>query len=219
MILTNRLFTRREPEKDAKSIYIFCEGKKREYQYFRYFRGIESRINIEVYPLRHDENNSPRGLYDIACVCLIASEQNPNPKYEFVTGDEVWFVVDTDQWIAQIGELKISVQKQSAWQVAQSNPCFEVWLYFHEFETLPEFPSQENCLPWRQFVANNIPGGFDPRRHPVLIETAIQRAETRYSEKEDFPEIGSTQVFRLGKVIFDFCREKILEVQNALSKI
>ena len=37
MILTNRLFERQEPSKEAKSIYIFCEGVKREYQYFEYF--------------------------------------------------------------------------------------------------------------------------------------------------------------------------------------
>ena len=37
MILSNQIFSRREPVKDAKSIYIFCEGKKREYQYFHFF--------------------------------------------------------------------------------------------------------------------------------------------------------------------------------------
>ncbi len=51
MILTNRLFTRREPVKEAKSVYIFCEGKKREYQYFRYFQGIDSRINIVIHEI------------------------------------------------------------------------------------------------------------------------------------------------------------------------
>ena len=98
MMLTNRLFTRRDPEKDAKSIYIFCEGLKREFQYFLYFKGIDSRINIEVYPLESHENNSPTGLYEIAKTCLLKSADNPNPKYELLEGDEVWFVIDTDTW-------------------------------------------------------------------------------------------------------------------------
>jgi hypothetical protein len=51
MILTNRLFERVPPSREAKSIYIFCEGAKREYDYFEYFKQLDSRINIEVYKL------------------------------------------------------------------------------------------------------------------------------------------------------------------------
>ncbi len=51
MILKKRLFERAEPSEDAKKIFIFCEGKKRERAYFNYFKAIDSRINIEVYEL------------------------------------------------------------------------------------------------------------------------------------------------------------------------
>ncbi len=40
MILTNRLFEREQPSREARSIYIFCEGARREYQYFEYFKEI-----------------------------------------------------------------------------------------------------------------------------------------------------------------------------------
>ena len=59
MILTNRLFERQAPSREAKSLYIFCEGAKREYQYFEYFREIDSRIKVEVNKLNSDDNNSP----------------------------------------------------------------------------------------------------------------------------------------------------------------
>lgn len=62
MIVTNRLFTRRPASREAKSIFIFCEGVKREVQYFEYFKEMDSRINIEVYPLSPHEDNSPRFL-------------------------------------------------------------------------------------------------------------------------------------------------------------
>jgi len=35
MILTNRLFERVEPSRDAKLIIIYCEGKVREDNYFK----------------------------------------------------------------------------------------------------------------------------------------------------------------------------------------
>ncbi len=212
MILTNRLFTRREPERSAKSIYIFCEGKKREYQYFRYFRGIDSRINVEVYALRQDENNSPAGLYQIALDCTVRTPDNPSPKYEFLDGDEVWFVIDTDDWGSQIHELRENASNYLAWHVAQSNPCFEVWLYFHYFDGTPDFQNKENCAVWRGFVANNLPGGFDARRHPVFIEKAISSSRAHFIEIENSPQVGSTQVFRLAESIYAICKRNIDEI-------
>lgn len=66
MILTNRLFERQAPNREAKCLYIFCEGARREYNYFEYFREIDSRIKIEVNKLKPHDNNSPKGLYELA---------------------------------------------------------------------------------------------------------------------------------------------------------
>ena len=73
MILTNRLFKRKLPDREAKSIYIFCEGAKREYQYFDYFKELDSRINVEIYKLHPEEDNSPLGLLKIAQKCIDAN--------------------------------------------------------------------------------------------------------------------------------------------------
>ena len=97
MILTNRLFEREAPIREAKSIYIFCEGGKREYQYFKYFKEMDSRINVEIYKLHPHEGNSPFGLLNIAKSCIIANKDNPNLKYSFLKNDEVWIVLDTDK--------------------------------------------------------------------------------------------------------------------------
>jgi len=96
MILPNRPYKREAPSKDAKSVFIFCEGKRREYQYFRYFRELDTRINIEVYELHEHEDNSPLGLFNIAKESIIKSDDNPDPKYNFIEGDEVWIVFDRD---------------------------------------------------------------------------------------------------------------------------
>ena len=131
MLLTNRLFEREPPSREAKSIYIFCEGLKREYNYFQYFVEMDSRINIEVYKLASDENNSPIDLLNIAKSCIISSKENPNPKYTFQQNDEVWIVIDMDidkseSRKPQISEAKTFCNKKKDWHLVQSNPCFEV---------------------------------------------------------------------------------------------
>ena len=139
MILTNRKFVREPPSRVAKSIFIFCEGAKREYQYFMYFKEMDSRINVEVNKLNQSDNNSPLGLFEIAKSNIIRTSNNPNPKYSFQDGDEVWIVFDVDKDKEESRKPQIvKVVKESSsftnWRVAQSNPCFEVWLYNHLFQ-------------------------------------------------------------------------------------
>lgn len=218
MILTNRKFVREAPDRVAKSIYIFCEGAKREYQYFMYFKEMDSRINVEVHKINHDDDNSPLGLLNIAKDSILVSKTNPNPKYSFVEKDEVWIVLDTDKdkdesRKPQISTLYSECAKNNNWFVVQSNPCFEVWLYNHILADNPEFENNEYCTNWKDLVNASVKGGFDSRRHPIYIQEASKNSEANYEEDQDNnPLVGCTQVFRLSKSILPLVEEKINNV-------
>ena len=221
MILTNRLFTRNAPTRDALSIYIFCEGAKREVKYFEYFKELDSRINIEIYRLKHHEDNSPLGLYNIAVKCLVKSDDNPNPKYELIDNDEIWIVLDTDRDISdsrasQITELRKNC-KSNSWSVAQSNPCFEVWLYYHFFNTVPSLEEIEKCSSWKQYLNKETKSGFDSRRHPILIGDAISNSKKNHSGNNDIPAIGTTDVHRLAENIYSLVKLQIDEIRKTLN--
>lgn len=210
MILKNRLFERREPSREAKSIFIFCEGVRREFHYFQYFKEIDSRINIEVYPLTSEDDNSPTGLYEKACLSIIKTEDNPSPKYQFIEGtDEVWFVIDIDMWGDKISRLREICKGHKDWSIAQSNPCFEVWLYYHFNNVTPEFEGCWTSSAWKDFINTVIVGGFDSRKHPIYVKTAIYNSEKNYIENGQMPNVGSTEVFKLAKVIYSLVGERI----------
>lgn len=222
MILTNRLFTRNPPSREAKSIYIFCEGADREYRYFEYFREMDSRINIEIYKLHPHEDNSPKGLYHIALNSIIESDDNPNPKYAFQENDEVWIVLDTDidkdsSRKSQIDSIRNSIVDKKDWFVVESNPCFEVWLYFHYHTTIEKFEGFEKCKNWKMYVDASIKGGFDPRKHPIFIERATIHAEHNFRiDENNHLNIGTTEVFKLSKSILSIVKNKIREVLEQL---
>lgn len=219
MLLTNRFFERKEASREAKSIYIFCEGAKREVQYFHYFKEIDSRINIEIYQLSAEENNSPNGLYEIATKLIVKSQQNPNPKYEFIDGlDEVWFIVDTDTWGANLSELRDKCNIKEDWNIAQSNPCFEVWLYYHCFVDKPVLDEMYKCSAWKEFLNRKIRGGFDSRKHPIYIKKAIDGSIKSFEEENGVPKIGSTEVHNLCQNIYPLIREKIEKVLSEISE-
>ena len=221
MLLSKRSFERREPERDAKCVYIFCEGIT-EYDYFRFFDKLSEKIKVVVYPLDSEaEDNTPTGLYNIACNCLKSSGENPNPKYELSDDvDEVWIVFDKDVDRDLSREPKIvqarencknenQLLKREVWNIAESNPCFEVWLYFHFKNNKPDFEGIQISKKWKSFVDAISKSGFDPRKHPQLIGEAIINAETNYHETDRRPIVASTQVYRLGKSIYSLIKERM----------
>lgn len=222
MILTNRLFERNSPSRDAKSIYIFCEGRRREYDYFKYFKEKDSRINIEVHKIAADDNNSPEGLFDIAVNSIYPAEKNGNkPKYNIIEGDEVWIVIDTDpdkdnSRIEQIVEIKSECDKKQNWFVVESNPCFEVWLYYHQNNGLPDSPIPDTCNNWKTLVNQIIIGGFDSRKHPIFIEEATNNAKSAHEENNNVLDSGYTEVYHLGTSIMTILAEKIRLIKSKI---
>jgi len=215
LLSRNRAFTR-EPSRagQAKSFYIFCEGVKRERQYFQYFREMDSRVNVEIYPLTAEEDNSPSGLLQIAKSCMLGAE-NQAPKYEYQKNDEIWLVFDTDPdkldsrqpQIAAIQEFCKQVGEQQ-WFAAESNPCFEVWLYYHKQAQLIDFKNQDQCKAWKAQLSQ-LMGGFDSKKHPIFIETAAQNAIANFQKNGDQITIGSTEVYELANRLLFILKSKI----------
>jgi len=89
----NRVYTRVDSSKDAKKIYIFCEGERKEIDYFKFFQGFSS--NIDIIPIPNDNGKSdPTKLMEKAKKCI-------ESKYILLSEellDQVWFVIDTDRW-------------------------------------------------------------------------------------------------------------------------
>jgi len=205
----NKLYTKREPDKEGKLYFIFCEGEVRETTYFFFFNKLASQVIIQLVPLT-DGKNSPMGLFNTACERLLKSEQNPNPEYQLNDGDEVWFIIDTDQWGKAVEELRESVKQHSNWFVGQSNPSFEVWLYYHFNAAKPNEP----VANWKTFLNDTVAGGFNNSKHPVYVETAIANSEANFSSTNNQPDIATTEVFGLAKKFLPLVKSEIDALLN-----
>lgn len=203
----NMLYKKRDAVREGKLYFIFCEGEVRETTYFYFFNRIASQVIIQLVPIG-DGKNSPMGLYDNACKTLITSSENPNPEYVVNDIDEVWFIVDTDQWGNQVDELRESVANHNNWFVAQSNPSFEVWLYHHFVKGKPAAP----VANWKNFLGEIVEGGFDNRKHPVHIQTAIANAKGSFTATDGKPDPVTTEVFLLGEKIVPLVKKIIDEL-------
>lgn len=193
-------YEKKDPYRDAFFFIIVCEGKNREPDYFRFFEGMSSRVKI--IPVESQAGSAPRLLIDIA----IAKEEELDANSE---RDRVWFVIDTDRWRDQLHEIRQECQSHIHWRVAQSNPCFEVWLYFHAKTELPNLDNFSYCSNWKPFLPTIIQGGFNPDFHPIAIEIAIINARNSYVANGYLPEIGSTQVWQLAEELLPLIKKEI----------
>ena len=94
MIQRRREYGKREPSRDAHKIYIVCEGVGTEPEYFAFFEGLSS--NLEVVTIPPKEGNDPMKLMEQAKRKLVGEEREYTIDYK--QGDTVWFVIDTDEW-------------------------------------------------------------------------------------------------------------------------
>lgn len=217
----NKLYEKQAPNKNAKKLYVFCEGqvKGAEVEYFKYFEGLSSNINIIPIPNVNGKSD-PLSLKEHADFLFngneeISAEYELNEYYK----DEVWFVIDTDRWnegdkIQRLKEFceqendKIK-NKYTCWQVAQSNPCFEVWFYYHFYSVKPNTDEVSASKSFKQFVNNAIKGGFNPKSMPIEMETAITNSLQNFSIENNQPTLYSTEVHNLGQVIIPFVKDQL----------
>lgn len=191
--------------RDAFFLIIVCEGQNREPDYFRFFDGMSSRVKIV--PVESGYGSAPRLLIEKA----IAKENELDANAD---RDRVWFVIDTDRWRDQLHDIRRECSTHSHWRIAQSNPCFEVWLYFHAKVQLPLLQNIAQCNNWKPHLPKVILGGFNPDFHPVAIETAMMNAKASYNATGYFPNPGSTQVWSLGEELLPLIRKRLEQLKH-----
>ncbi|NDC41431.1 MAG: RloB domain-containing protein [Chitinophagia bacterium] len=194
-------YQKKMPFRDAFLCIIMCEGQTREPDYFRYFEDKSSRVKIVPVP-NTDGQSSPDTLIKRALEKEVELDINQE-------NDQVWFVVDTDKWTVHLHSLRREASERKHWQVAQSNPCFEVWLLFHVQREVPLPILDKPCGEWKQFLHNKLNGGFDSRKHPALIETAMKHARANYNDIGYSPAPGNTQLWRLAEVLLPLLRHTL----------
>lgn len=167
----------------SKRIIIVCEGDKTEPNYFRQIAREKGRGLIEIFPPESAKgnNNSPEGLFNHA-LGLIKNKT-------ISSKDLVWIVFDTDQW-QNLDQIRCKIQNKG-WYTAQSNPCFEVWLYYHQHTTMSA--NAPTCSTnFKLFYHNNCDRQTCNAKY---IHNAINNTTNSYRAKPDGqPDVHCTEV-------------------------
>lgn len=231
MLKRRKDYDKKAPSKDARKIYIISEGEDTEPNYFSFFKSLTS--NLEVITIKPTDGTDPLKLMQRAEKELLSETANYNLDY--LNHDKIWFVIDTDTWEKEgkieplreycdkknneISEKYNEVKSYSAWNVAQSNPCFEIWLYYHIYTSKPQDYNIDSHIKesFKTYVDKTICGGFKFDIYPVYLEEAIKNSLSNFSyDKEGKLTLYSTEVYKLGEDILEFLKTDLDKLKNKL---
>lgn len=229
MITRRKDYSKQPPSKDSRKMYLICEGEGTEPSYFTFFKGLSS--NLEIIPIPPESGTDPLKLLELAIIKLL----NEDSRYimDYLANDSVWFVIDTDSWEKEgkitplrdfcaksntdFQEKYTEIKPYSAWNVVQSNPCFEIWLYYHFFKDVPNPEEVESYTSFKAFVASVISGGFDFQKDPVRVRTAVENARLNFQYFDDGKlALFSTEVYQLAEEILLFVNQHLDRLQGMM---
>ncbi len=230
MIKRRKDYNKKEPSKAASKIYIVCEGAVTEKKYFGFFEGLSSNLELIVIPPEEDKTD-PIKLMALAESKFLS--ETCSYTLDYMQKDKVWFAIDTDTWEkegkiqslrdfcsqmnSRICKTYDEVKPYKAWNVAQSNPCFEVWLYYHHYDSTPDKDDVDSYSSVKEYVDSCIAGGFDYQTDPVRLKDAINNSEKNFSQQDNGnPNWFSTEEFCLGMEIMHFVKEEIGKLRNKM---
>jgi len=114
--------------KIPKKLYIYTNGEKTEYEYFRLFKDYlkkQGEYQLIVKP-------AIKGNFE-NLVNQVSGSKKPK-KFFAKDGDEIWLVFDIDNEIVENPNkfsLAIENAKSKKFNLAWSNECFELWFLLH----------------------------------------------------------------------------------------
>lgn len=228
MIQRRKDYSKKAPSKEASKIYIVCEGKETEKGYFEFFEGLSSNLKLIIIP--PEDGTDPLKLMALAKKLLLS--ETGRFTLDFRQHDQVWFAIDTDTWEKEgkiqplrdfcaaqneIIEKFDEIKPYNAWNVTQSNPAFEIWLYYHFYDAPPSVGDTEEYPSIKAYVHNKIEGGFNYQKDPVRIKDAIENSEKNFTRQENGnPYLFSTEQHILCREILGFVSAEISKLRNKM---
>ena len=198
----------------SRKIYICCEGEKTEPNYFNGLIDYLKLSEAKVYIIdKAGGCSSPKHVFE-----AVETEIKELKKMRQYLGvEEFWLVMDVDKWNGQLNEVIAQCHNKKHLFTAISNPCFEVWLYYHKFKEKPNFVDMHLSAAWKEYIDGIFPGGFDSRKHPIFIYEAITNAKENFMSENSSPRFCSTEVCFLAEKFYPYVKEEINRARQMLS--
>lgn len=198
-------YTRKAGKLIPRKVFIFTEDSVKEQKYFRdfieYYNIPQAKVKIID---RGSTHSSPQSVINYVIDFQKSIRQNePDISENYV----YWLVLDTDRWKANLAKA-VTDAFQRNYDLAQSNPCFEIWLLLH-YDDADSVKENESVLRTKvavnQAISLHYVSGSNERDYFPFTEKAIDNAAMLDIDPKQrlLPGIG-TRVYNLIRLLLDY---------------
>ena len=201
-----------EKKRDYRLFAIACEGSVRERDYFECFEVLSSRISVDLIADIDEDGNVVVSSNSSPDHVLQRAQVYAN-NTDLIEDDQMWIVVDVDKWPEK--QLSILAQEchSRGWNLAISNPCFEVWLCYHMEEDIPDGGEIKDSGYFKNHLSLLTIEGYSPEVYSPLAFNAIEVAKAKDTNPGmRIPPYKVTHVYRLMEQMKNFSSKSELEL-------
>jgi hypothetical protein len=188
-IKRTKLLDRKHDRRSAKLFVIATEDEYAPKQYFEIFgnRKVQVKVLETV-----DGQSAPQYVLDRLDKFI--------ETYGLNDEDELWLLLDVDRWVTPTQLIDVCPKaKQKGYQLAISNPCFEVWLHLHLADLNPK---DKTCKHFearlREILGSYNKCNLDIALYKPKIQDAIDRARNLdLKPTEYWPSTFGSHVYKL----------------------
>jgi len=187
-----RPFKRRASFLSYRKLFLIAtEGARTEPFYFDMFNSPQATIHVKLLPAKKHDTSPPQVLKRAEG---FVKEKGLRKK------DEIWLVIDRDQWTDEQLKGVFPGCRASAFNLAVSNPQFEYWLLLH-FEDGSGVSGSRDCTrKLMRHLPNFNKAYLEIQKIEPGIPDAIHRAEVKDMPPcEGWPRTNGSTVYRLVK--------------------
>ena len=193
-------FIRKSGLRDARLFVVATEGQRTEPKYFSDLTSpayyYNPRVHVEVID-RIASASSPQHIINELDIF--------KSNYKLKSDDELWMVIDLDNWPSRNLSNIATKCIQKKYHLAISNPCFETWLLLH-IKDIHEYPVDRiNKLTCKDLITElkNVLGEYNKNKintsHflPYLSTAIAQAKQLDINPNDRWPQSFGTRIYLL----------------------
>lgn len=198
-------------------LFVLSGGEEREKAYLKPIN-FAKKI-VVAFKSKRNQGLKPKEL-DTLAKQIVKNHQfdTDTQTYHFEKDDSLYVLQDVDEFSKDIQRILNDQQsKQVLWLI--SNPCFEMWLYYHYIDDEPksllsdmEKLTTAQRSQWLKNKLNDlVSGGINPTKALEHLQEAIDRSRRYYAEENAIPLLYATQMDKLAERVIALDSDKEIE--------
>lgn len=208
------------PEVDVSRIFTISGGTTRERNYFEQYKDAK-RLTI-VFVSEERKGLMPEEMINIAkeSIALGYFIDFYGKRRDYLDGDDIFLIQDVDHFGLELKRFYKQDKTQFAYQWIISNPCFEIWLYYHFANCIEQLEESKSLLPkdrssWlKEKIPHLIKGGINPKKTMDRISLAIVNAKEHISFDDAFPSLFTTEMYIVAERIIEIMKDELTILLN-----